>query len=41
MEGSLIYTTAEIVLGDATQLKFVREIDPGTTYDELVVECRE
>jgi uncharacterized protein len=35
MEGSLIYTTAEIVLGDLEELVFRRPLDPQTTYDEL------
>jgi predicted DNA-binding protein with PD1-like motif len=34
-EGSLIYTTAEVVLGDLEELVFKRPIDPQTTYDEL------
>ncbi|KAH3767579.1 DNA-binding protein [Pelomyxa schiedti] len=39
-EGSLVYTTAEIVIGDATSLKFIRTIDPETTYYELDVVCK-
>lgn len=35
-EGSLIYTTAEIVLADLEDWVFLREIDPQTSYDELV-----
>jgi uncharacterized protein len=31
----LIFTTAEIVLGDLDDLVFRRPIDPQTTYDEL------
>jgi uncharacterized protein len=34
-DGSLIYTTAEIVLADLEDWVFAREIDPLTTYDEL------
>jgi uncharacterized protein len=34
-DGSLIYTTAEIVLADLEDWVFTREIDPLTTYDEL------
>ena len=34
-DGSLIYTTAEIVLADLEGWVFAREIDPQTTYDEL------
>lgn len=37
-DGSLIYTTAEIVIGVPENVQFVREIDPQTTYDELVVK---
>lgn len=40
MPGSLVYTTAEIVLLEATALAFTRPIDPTTTYDELVVVAR-
>lgn len=39
-DGSLIYTTAEIVLGELEELTFRRPIDPETTYDELVIEPR-
>jgi uncharacterized protein len=34
-EGSQIYTTAEIVLGELENYSFARPIDPDTTYDEL------
>ena len=34
-EGALIYTTAEIVLGELEDVTFRREIDPDTGYDEL------
>ncbi len=37
-EGCLIYTTAEIVIGVPDDVTFVREIDPETTWDELVVK---
>lgn len=40
MSGSLVYTTAEIVLGDASSLVFTRTVDPETTYYELNVTCR-
>jgi uncharacterized protein len=40
-DGSRIYTTAEIVLGDLEEWVFEREIDPETTYDELVRRKRE
>ena len=36
--GSIVYTTAEIVLGDLSESRFHREIDPGTTYQELVID---
>ena len=39
-EGNLIYTTAELVLGEAESLRFSREVDPGTTYKELKVQKR-
>ncbi len=39
-EGSEIYTTAEIVLGELTDVVFSRPIDPETTYDELVISPR-
>jgi uncharacterized protein len=38
MYGSLIYTTAEIVLGELSGLAFRRMIDPETGYDELMVD---
>lgn len=37
-EGSLVYTTAEIVLGELTDATFSRAKDPITTYDELVIK---
>lgn len=37
MNGSLIYTTAEIVLGSAPNLRFTREPCKDSSYDELVV----
>jgi predicted DNA-binding protein with PD1-like motif len=36
-EGCEVYTTAEIVLGEAQGLEFVREPDTQTGYKELVV----
>ena len=39
-EGSEVYTTAEIVLGELTEVVFSRPIDPETTYDELVISPR-
>lgn len=35
VEGCVIYTTAEIVIGDAAGLSFSREPDAETTYQEL------
>ena len=40
LEGCIVYTTAEIVLGEATALTFSRPIDPKTTYDELLPQSR-
>jgi len=37
MNGCEVYTTAEIVIGEATSLQFRREVDPQTTYKELKV----
>ena len=36
-EGSIVYTTAEIVIGELEGARFRREVDPATTYKELVV----
>lgn len=41
LEGNLIYTTAEIVVGEAKGLIFSREIDEGTGYKELKVYQRD
>lgn len=38
LEGSKVYTTAEIVLVALDDLDFVRKPDAVTTYDELVVQ---
>ncbi len=40
MDGSLVYTTAEIALGELEGLAFSREVDPRTTFRELVVGPR-
>lgn len=40
MEGCLIYTTAEIVIGEAEHLLFSRPFDPETGYPELEVTRR-
>lgn len=37
MEGSEIYTTAELTLAEALDLSFVRKLDPQTGYDELSI----
>jgi len=37
MEGCLIYTTAEIVIGILPELKFLREYDQASGYRELVI----
>ena len=39
-DGSIVFTTAEIVIGDLSQLAFSRENDPTTGYRELVVRKR-
>jgi predicted DNA-binding protein with PD1-like motif len=36
-EGSPIYTTAEIVIGEMEDVDFIREKDPETTWDELKI----
>ena len=38
LEGCLVYTTVELVVGDAVGLIFHREIDPRTTFPELSVQ---
>ena len=40
VEGCLIYTTAEIVLGELDDLKFMRTVDPATGYKELEIGPR-
>lgn len=37
MEGSSVYTTAEIVIGMLEGVRFERKVDPHTGYRELVV----
>jgi hypothetical protein len=39
--GSIVRTTAEIVLGELEDVVFSRPIDPETTWDELVISPRE
>lgn len=38
MDGCLVYTTAEIVIGELPGVVFAREIDTDTGYRELVVQ---
>lgn len=40
MDGSAVYTTAEVVLVALDDLSFRRERDPDTTYGELVIDRR-
>ena len=40
LPGCLVYTTAEVVLGEALDLVFSRPTDPATTWAELLVESR-
>lgn len=40
LPGCIVYTTAEVVLGEASELVFSRPTDPATTWDELLVESR-
>ena len=40
LEGNEIYTTAEIVIGEAEHLQFRRETDLVTTFKELTVKKR-
>jgi uncharacterized protein len=37
-DGSLVRTTAEVILGEAPNLAFRREFDAATGYPELIVE---
>jgi predicted DNA-binding protein with PD1-like motif len=36
--GSTVYTTAEIIVGELQGSRFRRELDPVTTYQELVID---
>ncbi|QDT70003.1 hypothetical protein MalM25_29470 [Planctomycetes bacterium MalM25] len=40
VQGCRVYTTAELVVGEARELQFRRVVDPQTTYHELAVEAR-
>ena len=37
-DGNIIYTTAEIVVGEILDVQFSRQIDSITTFKELVIE---
>jgi len=41
LEGNLVYTTAEIVVGEAEGLIFRREVDATTRYKEVKIDGRE
>lgn len=41
LDGNLVYTTAEIAIGEATGLRFGRETDPATGFKELSVKKRD
>ncbi|PPK88223.1 hypothetical protein CLV84_1188 [Neolewinella xylanilytica] len=40
LEGNVVYTTAEIVIGESLDHRFIRTEDPQTGYRELEVETR-
>jgi len=37
--GSIVYTTAEVVIGEVVGGRFGREVDPVTTFKELVIDA--
>ncbi|HLP90514.1 MAG TPA: PPC domain-containing DNA-binding protein [Nostocaceae cyanobacterium] len=37
MDGCIIYTTAEIIIGESTEFIFKRTLDPETGYPELEI----
>ena len=41
LDGNIIYTTAEIIIGEAPHLLFTRTTDPATGYTELLVKNKE
>ena len=41
LEGNLVYTTAEIVIGTSHELLFTREYDGTTEWKELQIKKRE
>lgn len=38
VEGCVVFTTVELVIGEAVGLVFHRESDPGTTFKELSIQ---
>jgi predicted DNA-binding protein with PD1-like motif len=38
LEGCVVHTTAEIVIGELAGVKFLRETDPETGHRELRIE---
>ncbi|MGZ8561970.1 MAG: PPC domain-containing DNA-binding protein [Flavisolibacter sp.] len=41
LEGNIVYTTAEIVIGESNELVFNREKDGSTPYEELVISKKQ
>jgi len=41
LAGSIVHTTAEILLGEPERLRFERREDPATGWRELVIRARE
>lgn len=41
MDGSLVYTTAEIAIGELPRVQFARDLDSTYGYHELVVQPRQ
>jgi hypothetical protein len=41
MPGSIVHTTAELVIGELSDVEFHRPLDPATGYNELDVRPRE
>ncbi len=39
MDGNKVYTTAEVVIGAASDLAYSYEFDPASGYEELVVSA--
>lgn len=40
LDGNMVYTTVELVIGATDELEFSREVDPTYGYRELVVKAR-